>query len=391
MSPNVTPALGAAILRASALSAFVPHVIVHAGLAPCARDSQQQSRRVPWALEKQLREQGTSIVFLDSQADLNRPEVSVGFDDYDFPLARSRWAGPVYLAGPLNDPLVEIGRWNFPRGMSAGGRASHPDSSSLTLRITSPWALNDRSGRFHTLIWAPQEYRPKDPVWRSESDLEDSVGPPYAIAAWTPHPSPAFLFTGHAFCDGALGQADNALVVDRLMAAIEALHAKRQMMKAAPVAQALGETRMTKSRHILPFHALDPQSFERLCLWLVELEGFASPEHTGFAGQDGGRDIIGLKVRAGNSERWSFQCKRVGSVTLSELRAEVDKVVISSAAGESIHGVVFIITCAVSARIRDTLRPYASQRGLECEFWALSELDRRVKRHPEILKEFFTG
>lgn len=39
-----------------------------------------------------------------------------------------------------------------------------------------------------------------------------------------------------------------------------------------------------KTTHILPFGELSPEQFERLCLWLVEREGYLRAEHLGEAG-----------------------------------------------------------------------------------------------------------
>jgi hypothetical protein len=60
----------------------------------------------------------------------------------------------------------------------------------------------------------------------------------------------------------------------------------------------------TGTSHPLPFAQLSPDDFERLTLWLVELEGYLAPQHWGQRGKDGGRDIIALR----NQELWYFQC-----------------------------------------------------------------------------------
>ena len=41
---------------------------------------------------------------------------------------------------------------------------------------------------------------------------------------------------------------------------------------------------ITGTTHTLPFDRLSPRDFERLCLWLVEREGFERAEHLGAAG-----------------------------------------------------------------------------------------------------------
>ena len=43
---------------------------------------------------------------------------------------------------------------------------------------------------------------------------------------------------------------------------------------------------ITGTTHTLPFDRLSPRDFERLCLWLVEREGFERAEHLGAAGSE---------------------------------------------------------------------------------------------------------
>ena len=66
---------------------------------------------------------------------------------------------------------------------------------------------------------------------------------------------------------------------------------------------------ITGTTHTLPFDKLSPLEFERMCLWLVEREGYERAEHLGAAGSDQGLDIVAWR----GDERWGFQCKRVQS------------------------------------------------------------------------------
>jgi len=66
---------------------------------------------------------------------------------------------------------------------------------------------------------------------------------------------------------------------------------------------------ITGTTHTLPFNKLSPRDFERLCLWLVEREGYKRAEHLGAAGSEQGRDIVAWREGA----LWAFQCKRVRS------------------------------------------------------------------------------
>jgi len=69
--------------------------------------------------------------------------------------------------------------------------------------------------------------------------------------------------------------------------------------------------------HVLPFDKLSPADFERLCLWLVEHEGYTRVEHLGLAGNEQGRDVVAYKPSPQGEELWYFQCKRYRSISLT--------------------------------------------------------------------------
>jgi outer membrane protein assembly factor BamB len=154
----------------------------------------------------------------------------------------------------------------------------------------------------------------------------------------------------------------------------------------APVSPPLPAT-----THVLSFDRLSALDFERLCLWLVEREGYTRAEHLGLAGSEQGRDVIAYKPTPGGDELWYFQCKRYSSIGAKTLKDEVDKylVLIEEEPDQRPVGVVFVVSCAVSARTRSAVGAYCEQHGLAYEFWALTELDMRVKRHSDLLQEFF--
>jgi outer membrane protein assembly factor BamB len=143
--------------------------------------------------------------------------------------------------------------------------------------------------------------------------------------------------------------------------------------------------------HVLSFDRLSPADFERLCLWLVGCEGYTRGKHLGLAGSEQGRDVVAYKSTPHGEELWYFQCKRYRSINAKVLKYEVDKHL--QLAQEKPHlrpaGVVFVVSCAVSARVREEVGAYCEQHGLAHEFWALTELNMRVKRHPDLLREFF--
>lgn len=48
---------------------------------------------------------------------------------------------------------------------------------------------------------------------------------------------------------------------------------------------------LTVTRKPLPFSELSPLEFERVCLWLIERQGYLRTQHLGEAGSEQGRDI----------------------------------------------------------------------------------------------------
>jgi DNA polymerase III delta prime subunit len=140
---------------------------------------------------------------------------------------------------------------------------------------------------------------------------------------------------------------------------------------------------ITRTTHTLPFNKLSPRDFERLCLWLVEREGYERAEHLGAAGSEQGRDIVAWREGA----LWAFQCKRVQSFGPKDVLKEVEKVLALPEAERPV-GLVFLVTCDVSANARQQARARCAGE-MECHFWAGTELDKKVKRYLDILEEFF--
>ncbi len=140
---------------------------------------------------------------------------------------------------------------------------------------------------------------------------------------------------------------------------------------------------ITSTTHTLPFDKLSPRDFERLCLWLVEREGYERAEHLGAAGSEQGRDIIAWR----GDELWAFQCKRVRNFGPRDALAEAEKV-LALPEDQRPAEYVFLVTCDVSANTRQQVRERCAGE-MECHFWAGTELDERVKRHPDIVEEFF--
>jgi hypothetical protein len=148
---------------------------------------------------------------------------------------------------------------------------------------------------------------------------------------------------------------------------------------------------ITKITHPLPFGALSPEQFEILCLWLVEHEGYLRPEHLGAAGSEQGRDVIAYRATDSGEQLWYFQCKRyqtIGAVTLIEEVEKYNKLVIADPTKKP-FGIVFVTNATLAAAAREKVRKFCNNHGYECEFWARTELDMRVKKYDKIVAEFF--
>jgi tetratricopeptide (TPR) repeat protein len=141
---------------------------------------------------------------------------------------------------------------------------------------------------------------------------------------------------------------------------------------------------VTGNSHTLPFDKLAPGDFERLCLWLVEREeGYSRVEHLGEVGSEGGRDVVAWK----DGQRFVFQCKRVQAFNASQAQKEIEKLRRLPLADQP-QELVFVVARAISADTRDAIRKIWGNEAT-CHFWSGNELDEKVKRHSDVLEEFF--
>jgi hypothetical protein len=147
------------------------------------------------------------------------------------------------------------------------------------------------------------------------------------------------------------------------------------------------------TRKLLPFDALEPLEFERLSLWLIEREGYLRPQHLGGAGSEQGRDVVAYKKGEAGEELWYFQCKRYQAISSRALQDEVDKynALALSDPKKKCTGIVFITNARITARTREIVANYCKEFGYQCDFWAHTELDMRVKKYWEIVEEFFSA
>ncbi|HYN20494.1 MAG TPA: restriction endonuclease, partial [Thermoanaerobaculia bacterium] len=139
---------------------------------------------------------------------------------------------------------------------------------------------------------------------------------------------------------------------------------------------------VTGSTHVLPFSALSPGDFERLCLALAHLEGYERPEHVGASGPDGGRDIVAFR----NGRRVVFQCKRYRTLKPKEAEAVVEKI-LALPERERPEELILLTSCSVGAEARERARSKAG--SIDFQVWALTELDERVNRHSDLVARFF--
>jgi hypothetical protein len=139
---------------------------------------------------------------------------------------------------------------------------------------------------------------------------------------------------------------------------------------------------VTRGTHLLPFASLSPADFERLCLGLVCREGFERAEHLGAAGRDDGCDIVAFR----RGRRAVFQCKRCEKLGPKDAEAIVDEI-LAWPRDQWPAKLILLATCNISAETRR--RGRARALTIEFEVWAVTELDERIHKHPDLLARFF--
>lgn len=150
--------------------------------------------------------------------------------------------------------------------------------------------------------------------------------------------------------------------------------------------------RTTSTQHDLDFNDLSGVNFEHLVLsLLLEDSEFIHPEHYG-GGGDRGRDIVAIKQVGKVSEKWYFQCKRYKRIEYSQLEKELEKIHQHSIEDPDFRpdGIVFAISCTVSAKTKDKIKKRAKEMGMcKPHFWTKQELNARVRKSPVTLDVFF--
>lgn len=144
---------------------------------------------------------------------------------------------------------------------------------------------------------------------------------------------------------------------------------------------------ITRTTHTLPFERLSWQDFERLSLALLLREDFDNPSHYGVVGGEHGRDIIAQR----NGDIWYVQCKRRAQCGPQELLQEIHTIArfVEEDTLTRPVGILFMLSCNVSAQARDRVQARCAELGLACEIWGLTDMDARVQQYPDIVTEFF--
>ncbi|MEM8993682.1 MAG: NB-ARC domain-containing protein [Acidobacteriota bacterium] len=143
------------------------------------------------------------------------------------------------------------------------------------------------------------------------------------------------------------------------------------------------------SRHsiekTLPIRDLAGDEFERLCLELLEAEGFTSVERLG-----GGTRQHGLDLLAREGESWvGAQCKCRRDFPPSLAAVEVAK--LAGLPPESRPDrYLLAVTVDLSLAARDAVMDGLPD-GVRGEIWGLSKLDGMIKRHGHLLDRYFSG
>ena len=128
----------------------------------------------------------------------------------------------------------------------------------------------------------------------------------------------------------------------------------------------------------LPFNALSPGQFERLCKRLIEQD--AEVEHCYLYGKPGGKQFgIDIVARRADGQRLAYQCKRYESYTLGDLRKALEKLTYLA------DRYVFAVSCDVGRELRDEVE----ERSPPTEIWGIHELSDKLRGYPDLVTQFF--
>ncbi|MEO1087567.1 MAG: restriction endonuclease, partial [Acidobacteriota bacterium] len=141
----------------------------------------------------------------------------------------------------------------------------------------------------------------------------------------------------------------------------------------------------TGTQHPLPFHLLDADAFESLCLWLLAEDGFSEVRKLGGAG-DGGVDVEAVDAQG---RLTIAQCKLylpTTSFTKAQVAKELDKILGRDRLPDRY---LLMITRGVSPQAWAEMQTKSDGR-FSVHYWDLTELDRRARRADRsTLERFF--
>lgn len=105
--------------------------------------------------------------------------------------------------------------------------------------------------------------------------------------------------------------------------------------------------------------------------------------HIGRTGSDGGVDIKGTRLLPGaKKETWLIQCKRQASVSRSDLKIMVDKMI----AGQLMPDIILLIVSCDLSRVKyDYINAYCRELGVpELIIWTATSLEAFLYAYPKI-------
>lgn len=139
----------------------------------------------------------------------------------------------------------------------------------------------------------------------------------------------------------------------------------------------------TWTEHLLPFERLSPDDFEGVLQWLLNEEGYKNVRNLGEGGSDEGCDLVAER----EGRRVLVQCKRTRQLGPKAAVREVEKV-LALPADELPEEYVLAASCTLTLKTERSVRARVAG-AFKFRFWALRELDERVRRHGRILERFF--
>jgi hypothetical protein len=141
------------------------------------------------------------------------------------------------------------------------------------------------------------------------------------------------------------------------------------------------------------FEDYDPRDFERLVFaFLLRTERWQTLEWYGQVGADLGRDVWGVRDSDEQQKRTvCIQCANRRRVPLKKVLQDIDRVI--AAPNGTPSEFLLIAGGAVSSRLRDAIKKYATQKQiLACAVWSGPEFEERLRNNAEsLLKRFAHG